>query len=489
MKKITINLILLLLILIGISSCGEVEESNIPVISGLQKDYSLMIGDVFNPLEGVTATSKDGSDVSSNLTWFGFIPVDENNRLTTAGVYNYNIIYLENGQQLIDEEIKLTVINPNQPFDVKPEAEFAAEVMNVDEKILSDGYRIVWADEFEEDGTPNPEYWGYNIGTGSWGWGNGEKQYYTDRSENVIVKDGKLVITAKKERYENCDYTSTRIVSQNKVDFRYGRIDFMAKLPKGKGTWPALWLMPTDSVYGGWPRSGEIDVMEHVGNNQDYVLGTCHSYKYNGGNGKGTTVYRKGVTDTFNLYSLEWTPDKLTFLFNNEAYYTYQNPKYSENNDQFFPYDQEFYIIMNIAMGGTLGGAIDANFVSAEMEVDYVRIYKKDYTEKDTVSPSTAVFSATSTANSIELTWNKVTDNVAFKHYEIFVDGNFVAATNKTHYTITNLEPNTKYNIQVVSVDINGNYSISDMKKVETKQTTSLNNQAVIIKREDYLSC
>ncbi len=488
MKKLTKTILLLMLVLIGLASCTEEVTPEKPTITGFKKEYTLSVGDEFSPLKGIKATDQNSVDVTKNLDWFGYVPVDNENKLTTEGSYTYSIVYLEDGQIILEEEVTLTVTNPNKPIDLKPVLEVADEFKNIDKKVSGDGYKIVWSDEFDVNGAPKSENWGYNIGNGNWGWGNGEKQYYTDRSENVTVKDGKLIITAKKENFGGFEYTSTRIVSQKKVDFCYGRLEFMAKLPKGAGTWPALWMMPTDSRYGGWPNSGEIDVMEHVGNRQDYVLGTCHSNRYNGGNGKGTTIYRQGVCDNFNLYSVEWTPDKLTFLFNDVPYYTYQNPKYSSNNHEYFPYDQNFYIIMNIAMGGTLGGNIDPNFTSTSMEIDYVRLYQKDYTGTDKTAPSNVKVNGNATNNTINLTWNKTTDNVCFKHYEVFVNGTSVGATTKTNYTVTNLTPNTEYTINVLAVDMAGNYSVSEATKISTTGSKTINNPLIVLKKEEIFA-
>lgn len=482
MKKFT-NL-LIVFVLIFIVGCTPIDNENDIVIEGLETSQTLLLGEEFTPLEKLTV-KKDGVIAPGELNWFGDVPLDENNKLNETGTYTYSIMYLENGSILLEKEVTLKVIDESELYDLKLTQSVASEFKNVDKLVSGDGYQIVWADEFDTDGTPNSEYWDYNIGNGSWGWGNGEKQYYTNRADNVIVKDGKLIITAKRENYQGYEYTSTRIVSKKKVDIKYGRIEFMAKLPKGGGTWPALWMMPTNDKYGTWPRSGEIDVMEHVGNNEGYVLGTCHSMKYNGGDGKGTTVYRQGVTDEFHLYSVEWTPDKITFLYDDEPYYTYQNPKYSNNNNDYFPYDQEFYIIMNIAMGGTLGGNIDSNFESAQMEIEYVRVYQKDYTNSDTVKPRKVEVTATATNDTINLNWTKSVDNVGLKHYEIFVNGKSVDATIKTKYTLENLTPDTEYDIQIVTVDLAGNYSISSLKKVKTSSNKTIVNQMNILKKEE----
>lgn len=483
MKKITNLLILFLLLLVGCTSnTDKPQNKNNVTFNGLIKEYSLMVGDPFEPLKNITAT-KDGKDVTENLNWFGDVPQDQNGKLTTSGTYRYAILYLEDGNILKEENVTITVININEKYNLKPVALVANEFKNIDKVTYDNGYKIVWADEFDVDGTPNSDNWGYDIGNGDWGWGNGEKQYYTNRRDNVKVQDGKLIITAKREDYNGFNYTSTRIVSRKKIDIKYGRIDFLAKLPKGGGTWPALWLMPTDSRYGGWPASGEIDVMEHVGNNQDKILGTCHSTAYNGGNGRGTTIQATNVSDSFNLYSLEWTPDKLSFLYNNEAYYTYQNPKYSKDNQKYFPFDQEFYLIMNVAMGGMLGGNIDPNFVSSSMEVEYVRLYQKDYTESDQETPKKVNLTAKKSNNEINLNWTISKDNVGLQHYEIFVNGKSLAATIKTNYTIKNIDPLKEYEIQILALDLAGNYSISDITKVEPEK--KMVNQLIIRKKEE----
>lgn len=484
MKKTTSILLLFLLMLVGCTTTPNTPDNSNIIIEGLKNEYSLNVGDEFDPLKNITAT-KDGIDVTNNLNWFGDIPLDEKGKLTTSGTYEYSVMYLEGGNVLKEINVTLTVININEKYDIKPVIEIAKEFNKLDKVTSGDGYTIVWSDEFDTDGAPNSEYWSYEIGNGDWGWGNGEKQYYTNRSDNVKVKDGKLIITAKRENYNNFNYTSTRIVSRKKVDIKYGRVEFLAKLPKGGGTWPALWMMPTDSRYGTWPASGEIDVMEHVGNNQDAILGTCHSSAYNGGEGRGTTIKANAVSDTFNLYGLEWTPDGISFLLNDKVYYTYKNPKYSNNNYKYYPYDQEFFIIMNIAMGGMLGGNIDPNFTSSSMEVEYVRVYQKDYTNSDIEAPKKVNVTAKKSTNEINLSWTKATDNVGLKHYEVFVNGNSLDATIKTNYTIKNIDPNKEYEIQVVAVDLAGNYSVSDIAKIQQTNTKMINTELIIIKKEE----
>lgn len=233
----------------------------------------------------------------------------------------------------------------------------------------------VWADEFEYTGKPAPAKWGYDIG--GHGWGNNELQYYTDELSNARVADGKLLITARKEQKENREYTSARLVSKNKGDWTYGRFEVKAKLPTGLGTWPAIWMLPTDEAYGDWPKSGEIDIMEHVGYDQDRVHVTVHTQAYNHSikTQRGKNILVPGASTGFHLYRVDWTPyavrgyidDKQMFEFLNEG-----------SGPAAWPFDKRFHLLLNIAVGGNWGGSkgVDASVFPQTMEVDYVRVYK-----------------------------------------------------------------------------------------------------------------
>ena len=228
---------------------------------------------------------------------------------------------------------------------------------------------LAWSDEFNVNGAPDSSKWGYDIGTGSGGWGNNELQYYTSRPENVIVENGYLKIKAIKESYLGSAYTSTRLLSKDKYSFKYGKIEFRAKLPAGGGTWPALWMLGNNISTVGWPSCGEIDVMEHVGNQLNKIYGTLHHPGHSGGNADGGTVTISNVTTEFHIYSMEWNPTTIRFFVDNQPYYTF-------NNNSGVPFNQNFFIIMNVAMGGNFGGSIDPNFTSSTMEIDYVRVYQ-----------------------------------------------------------------------------------------------------------------
>ncbi len=234
---------------------------------------------------------------------------------------------------------------------------------------------LVWFDEFDTDGAPDAGKWGYDLGGG--GWGNQELQYYTNRSVNVIVENGKLIITALKESYEGMEYTSARLVTRQKGDWLYGRIEINAKLPEGRGTWPAIWMLPTDWEYGGWPSSGEIDIMEHVGYDMGNVHATIHTEAYNGalGTQKGDNIYIPDVHTAFHLYVVEWSEDSLKFFADENLYFVYRN---NHSGYTVWPFDKRFHLLLNIAIGGTWGGqqGVDDEIFPQTLEVDYVRVYQ-----------------------------------------------------------------------------------------------------------------
>ena len=236
--------------------------------------------------------------------------------------------------------------------------------------------KLVWSDEFNYTGLPDEKKWSYDIGGN--GWGNNEKQYYTDkRLQNASVKNGVLSITAIKEKFEGLDYTSARLVSKNKGDWKYGRFEIKAKLPKGRGVWPAIWMLSTDWKYGGWPESGEIDIMENVGYMPDSVFGTVHTKAYNHviGTQKGKSIYRNDLSDAFHVYVLEWNENEIKIFVDQEQYFSFKNEKKTFNE---WPFDQPFHLLLNIAVGGNWGGkmGVDESIWPQTMEVDYVRVYQ-----------------------------------------------------------------------------------------------------------------
>lgn len=236
-------------------------------------------------------------------------------------------------------------------------------------------YTQIFADEF--DGTSlNSANWSYEVNGD--GGGNNELQYYTDRPDNSTVKDGILSIICKKENYLGKQYTSARIVSANKFSFTYGKIQFRAKLPTGVGVWPALWMLGSDISRNPWPNCGEIDVMEQVGYDPDVVHSTIHCGAYNGAAGtqKGSSVKNTTVRSEYHVYTCQWLPDRILFFIDDTKIFEYVPS--NTDDASIWPYNKDFFIIMNIAFGGNWGGAqgIDPNFTSSEMNVDYVRVYQ-----------------------------------------------------------------------------------------------------------------
>lgn len=240
-------------------------------------------------------------------------------------------------------------------------------------------WELVWQDEFDGD-TIDDTKWSFEVN--GRGGGNSELQYYTDFSENAFIEDGKLVIQALKleERYIGRDYTSARIRTVGKGDWLYGRFEFRAKLPYGQGLWPAIWMLPSTYSYGGWPSSGEIDIMELVGHDADTVHGTLHygslgNYQYTG---KPYSLEEGIFADDFHDFAIEWEEGEIRWYVDGEKYQT-QTVWNTKNHDYPAPFDQPFHIIMNVAVGGNWPGSPDETTVFPQrMEVDYVRVYQKN---------------------------------------------------------------------------------------------------------------
>lgn len=224
----------------------------------------------------------------------------------------------------------------------------------------------VFEDNFSVNGSPDPTKWGYDIG-GS-GWGNNELQFYTNRQDNAVVSGGTLKIIAKKENYSGSAYTSARLLTKDKFSIKYGKIEVRAKMPTGIGTWPALWMLGSNYSSVGWPACGEIDIMEHLGRDLNKIYSSLHYPGYFGGNAVTKTLVIPTATSAFHNYIVEWTPNYIKFYVDTQLFHTF-------TNKNLLPFNQKFFMIMNMAMGGNFGGAVDPSFVSATMEVDYVKVY------------------------------------------------------------------------------------------------------------------
>jgi beta-glucanase (GH16 family) len=235
------------------------------------------------------------------------------------------------------------------------------------------GWELVWHDEFDGRAV-DTENWNYDIG--GWGWGNGEAQFYTSRKENARTEKGMLVIEAHQEKYEESYYTSARLKTQGLQNFQYGRIEARIKVPEGQGFWPAFWMLGSGFDGNNWPDCGEIDIMEFVGREPDLVIGTLHGPGYSGALGLSKWNRQEfNIPDEFHTYAIEWEEDEVRWFFDGEYYFTVQREDVGERE---WVFNQPFFIILNLAIGGTLGGMIglDTEF-PAQYLVDYVRVYEK----------------------------------------------------------------------------------------------------------------
>lgn len=260
----------------------------------------------------------------------------------SAGTYSVNVVAKGAGGQTISQSTQVTVA-----FKVA----------------------LLWSDEFDTPGAPDASKWGYDIGTGSGGWGNNELEYYTSRPDNVIVSNGTLKIIAKKENYNGSAYTSARMLTNGKFSFQYGKIEVRAKLPAGTGTWPGIWMLGSNFATAGWPACGEIDIMEQNGSTKNTIYGTMHYPTQKGQYGDGGTTTVATATSDFHRYATIWSAASIQMLVDDVVYYTLPN-------NSSIPFNQNFFIILNLAMGGNFGGTVDPAFTTDQMEIDYVRVYR-----------------------------------------------------------------------------------------------------------------
>jgi beta-glucanase (GH16 family) len=230
------------------------------------------------------------------------------------------------------------------------------------------GWKLVWSDEFNYRGLPDSSKWNYDVG--GEGYGNNELQYYTEKdTANAIVENGHLRITARKLAKGKNAYTSARLLTKNKAEFKYGRIEASAKIPSSVGTWPAIWMLGNNIDTAGWPQCGEIDIMEHRASELNKIFGTLHYPGHFGGNADGKTINISTATSAFHIYSVEWDTKEIKIFVDNQLYHTVAN-------NSSLPFNQNFFLILNVAMGGNFAGKVDPLFSMDSMLVDYVRVYK-----------------------------------------------------------------------------------------------------------------
>jgi len=380
MKKLIMFIVLLSSLFILVS-CIEEDLGEIPVFSGVE-DKEYLLGDTFDPLLGITAVDQDGNDLTELIEVDGLDDMGLfNNTLANVGKFTLTFTVTdENGLTAMAEAL-ITVINP-EDIDLG---------LYGCDAITQGDYVLTWCDEFTDVGFNfnahgvNLDKWRFQIGTGSQygltNWGNNEQQYY--REQNARVEDGRLIIEAKRESYAGKNYTSARLWTQPTFSQTYGRFEASIKLPAGDGMWPAFWMLPQNSPYGGWARGGEIDIMEARGRLPRQATGAIHFGDTWPNNTYSSNTYffptGTDITD-FNEYAVEWEEGVIRWYVNGINFYTLTN-WYATGFDFPAPFDVNFYLILNLAIGGNFDGNIlppDSLFDEPVlMEVEYVRVYQK----------------------------------------------------------------------------------------------------------------
>jgi beta-glucanase (GH16 family) len=469
-----------------INNDNSLGNINIPATGGWQ-NWQTIEGGVITLEEGTQSIRLLATIGGFNLNWFEIKlanPVDDDLPTTPTIVDNYSngrsiTIYWDSSSDLTTlvtgykifnngnfvgftsgNSIKLTSLLPEQEytFDVYS-CDLAGNQSNPIQVIASTtavNLELIWFDEFE--GTEvDQSKWNFQVGGD--GWGNGEAQYYTNGA-NSSVTNGNLIIEARQETVGSNNYTSSRMNTSGKGDFLYGRIEVRAKLPSTGGTWPAIWTLPTEWVYGNWPDAGEIDIMEHRGNHLNYVFGTIHTGAYNhiqNTQQSGGKLFND-VVNTYHTYALEWYPDHLDWYYDDELVFTFNN-EYKTFKE--WPFDVPHHILLNVAIGGGLGGVIDHNGVwPQQMTVDYVRVYDFNFDEGDTIAPSAPTnLQASVEGVNVELSWNRSVDNEFVDKYHIFKNEVLIDSTSRLNYTQNNLDPLTDYSFSIKAKDFAGNYS------------------------------
>ncbi|MFH0992965.1 MAG: glycoside hydrolase family 16 protein [bacterium] len=365
----------------------------------------------------------------------------------------------ETTTETMTETMTTTTLDPDSL-----EANIPAECAGVE---IVSGWVPTWCEEFTYTGAVDAAKWRHQTGGG--GFGNEELQYYTSRSENAYVDGEKLIITAIKESYYSHAYTSAKIWTQGIKNWKYGKFEMRAKLPGVPGTWPAFWMMPKSSVYGSWPNSGEIDILEHTAYyNLDTAVGSIHTEAYNHKIGTQISFSRHldGLTSGFHTYSVTWNEYSFSWYVDNYKYgtttFNAAAVAYGEMAvSAAWPFDQEFYLIINLAMGGSMGGVVDSGFTSDTFEIDYVRVYQRDYVTGDTGSPRSV--SGLEAVNAVEntayLLWTRAVDDKQVLRYNVYINGSYLKSVSVNVVKLTNLILLQDYLVEIEAEDYAGNLS------------------------------
>ena len=328
----------------------------------------------------VFVTGTDGSSLRISPPVVTLRPGDTLN-FSYGNTYDLDVTWSSSEPSIatIDQKGHLTAVAPGNAIIT-----LATNIESVTARVAVEhtwgDYKLVWSDEF--DGSALDEtVWSYN--TGGSGWGNNEKQYYTSRPENIRVKNGMLEIEARKEQYENNEYTSARIMSKNKKTFTYGKMEARIKFPGGKGTWPAFWMMGNT---GNWPNCGEIDIIEHIGSQDTRASFALHTVMKNGTKGNNwakTHFFDYPLSADFHTYGIEWAQEEkegkdVIRFFVDDVQYAEVWEEQIDNND-YWPFNKPFFFIINLAIGGNMGGTVDDAIFNQQriMYVDWVRVWQR----------------------------------------------------------------------------------------------------------------
>lgn len=323
-------------------------------------------------------------DFQRNTTWQPAGAPNDGLNLDVVTGYAITLPTGEGRANIDDIQIRVVELPELNEDGIEVEAETVTSI-EIDESItwVSREWELLWSDEFElEAGASiNEDYWSCEVG--GWGWGNNEAEFYTCRPENVSHDgNGNLVITAIQENlegsecwYGSCTHTSARIITQDKVEFTYGRVEARIRIPEGQGLWPAFWMLGADFPEIGWPESGEIDIMENVGSEPRTVHGTIHGPGYSGGSGIGNSLtVDQPLADDFHIYAIDWDPYVIRWYIDGELYGTLSINDIRGNR---WVYDHDFFILLNVAVGGNLPGyPPPSTEFPQQMLIDYVRVYQ-----------------------------------------------------------------------------------------------------------------
>ena len=335
--------------------------------------------------------------------------------------------------------------------------------------------KLIYSDEFDGSGDIDNSRWTREVHEA--GWTNEEAQSYTDRIENSYLEDGKLVIKAMKETYGNGQYTSARLIS--KESFLYGKFDIVAKLPTGEGTWPAIWMMPADNLYGEWPKSGEIDIMENVGKEPEWIHGSLHSEKYNFKNGNQVTKKVSIPTNysEYHTYSVIWTPEYIEFLVDEVPYLKHSYDEVAEPSRwEAYPYDKHYNILLNLAIGGNWGGEIDDSIIPAYFYIDSIKVYDLNFNKYDKTVPDKVKGLKFDGSKNV-LNWDYCHDNVSVKEYQVSLNNGENLITQNNYLALNSIDLIGATSASVTATDYSNNQSDSSKIQVNPSVVEAIYNE------------